>query len=272
MTPELAINLGRAVTYYFQKKSRYKGTHPLIVVGKDTRLSCYMLELAFSSGVCSQGGKVILTGPLPTPAVSFATANMRASAGVMISASHNSYTDNGIKLFDQEGKKLPDHIEAEIEMMALNPDLIETVAPDKLGKAERLDEVFGRYIVHVKTALSKDVNLEGTRVVLDCAHGASYKVAPMIMKELGAEVFPIGINPNGQNINLGVGSLYPQVAADDVAKYKADVGVCLDGDADRLIMVDDKANILDGDQLIGILAKYALDRGEIQKGDEVVGT
>ncbi len=272
MTSEMAMNLGRAVTYYFQKNNSNLSGKPLIILGKDTRLSCYMLELAFSSGVCSQGGRVVLTGPLPTPGVSFVTRNMRAHAGVMISASHNQYYDNGIKLFDANGDKLPDSVELEIEKMVLNPTLIKP-APDKeLGRAQRLDEVIGRYIVQVKSCLDKKVSLDGMRVVLDCANGAGYKVGPMILSELGAEVFSLGVNPNGQNINLGVGSLHPEIAAEDVKKYKAEIGICLDGDADRVVIIDEKGDITHGDILIGILAKFSLETGMIKKGEEIVGT
>lgn len=271
MTSEVAMNLGRAVAHYFQQKSK-SDRQPLIIVGKDTRLSCYMLELAFSAGVCSQGGKVVLTGPLPTPGVAFAVRNMRASAGVMISASHNPFHDNGIKIFDQDGNKLPDQIELELESMVLNPDKIPYPAGEKMGRAERLDEVLGRYIVHVKSTLDNKLDLSGSRVVLDCANGASYKVAPMVFRELGAEVLAIGINPNGQNINLGVGSLFPQKAQENVTKFRADLGICLDGDADRIIVIGPKGDKVDGDILIGLMAKYLLDKKLIKKGDEIVGT
>ena len=262
----------KAVTYYFQKTNKNLEGKPLIILGKDTRLSCYMLELAFSSGVCSQGGKVILTGPLPTPGVSFVTSNMRAHAGVMISASHNHYEDNGIKIFDGQGNKLPDSIESEIEKMVLDPRLIKAAPGKELGRAERLDEVIGRYIVQVKSCLDPSISLEGLRIILDCANGAGYKVAPMIFSELGGDVFTLGTSPNGQNINLNVGSLHPQQAALDVTKFKAEIGVCLDGDADRVVIIDEKGEIIPGDILIGILSKFALETGIIHKGEEVVGT
>jgi len=271
MISDVAMNLGRAVAYYFQKEGKSE-KQPLIILGKDTRLSCYMLELAFSAGVCSQGGRVVLTGPLPTPGVAFAVKNMRANAGVMISASHNPFFDNGIKLFDQDGNKLPDSIEIELEKMVLDPTLIPYPSGEKMGRAERLDEVLGRYIVHVKATLDETLDLSGTRLVLDCANGASYKVAPMVFKELGAEVMSIGVEPNGKNINLGVGSLYPEKAIEHVVKYRADLGVCLDGDADRIISIDNKGQKIEGDILIGLMAKYLLDRKIIAKGDEVVGT
>ena len=201
MTCEIATALGRAVTYYFQKKNN-RNKKPMIIVGKDTRLSCYMLEQAFSAGVCSQGGEVILTGPLPTPGVAFVTGSMRADAGVMISASHNNYSDNGIKIFDQNGFKLPDAVEKELEDYISRPELMPQHLGNTLGRAKRLDEVFGRYIVHTKNAFGNQFDLEGMRIVLDCANGAGYKIAPMIFKELGAEVFTIGTSPNGENINL----------------------------------------------------------------------
>ena len=271
MTGEVAMNLGRAVAYYFMTKEN-SDKQPLIILGKDTRLSCYMLELAFSAGVCSQGGRVILTGPLPTPGVAFAAKNMRANAGVMISASHNPFFDNGIKIFDHNGNKLPDETELELEKMVLDPTLIPAPSGERLGRAERLDEVLGRYIVHVKSCLDDGLDLTGTRLVLDCANGASYKVAPMVFKELGAELISLGVEPNGKNINQGVGSLHPEKAIERVDKYRADLGICLDGDADRIIVVNKKGHKVEGDVVIGLMAKYLLDKKIIKKGDEVVGT
>jgi len=195
MTGEVAFALGRAVTAYFQKFTKLK--KPLIIIGKDTRLSCYMLEQAFSSGVCSQGGRAILTGPLPTPGVAFVTQSMRADAGVMISASHNAFYDNGIKIFDRTGHKLPDDVELELEHMVLNSDLIPKKLDSELGNTKRLDEVVGRYIVKVKQALSDEYTLEGMRLVIDGANGAGYKVAPLAFSELGAEVISIGNSPDG---------------------------------------------------------------------------
>ncbi len=270
MTCEVALKLGRAVTSYFQKKSKRK--RPLIILGKDTRRSCYMLEQAFSAGVCSQGGQVILTGPLPTPGVAFVTKSMRADAGVMISASHNSYFDNGIKLFDSQGYKLPDEVEIELEEMIFDSSLIPTQTGPDLGHAKRLDEVIGRYIVNTKSVFPENYNLDGMRVVLDCANGAAYKVAPMILDELGAEVFSIGISPNGVNINDNCGSLYPETCMEAIGKYRSDMGICLDGDADRVVIIDENAKQVEGDVLIGILAKLLLARGTIKEGDTVVGT
>ncbi|OUR99997.1 phosphoglucosamine mutase [Halobacteriovorax marinus] len=270
MTPEVATALGRAVTHYFQGRTKRK--KPLIIVGKDTRLSCYMFEQAFAAGVCSQGGEVILTGPLPTPGVAFVTESMRADAGVMISASHNHYSDNGIKIFDSVGHKLPDEVELQLEELVLNLQLMPVKVGGELGNAKRLREVFGRYLVHVKSTLSDICKLDQMRIVLDCANGAGYRVAPMMFDELGAEVMTLGVDPNGQNINSNCGSLHPEEACEQVKKYRADLGVCLDGDADRVTLIDDEGVVIEGDALIGIFAKLLLDTGRMKKGDTVVGT
>jgi phosphoglucosamine mutase len=269
MTGEVAFVLGRAVTSYFQKNFSKK---PLVIIGKDTRLSCYMLEQAFSAGVCSQGGRAILTGPLPTPGVAFVTQSMRADAGVMISASHNSFEDNGIKIFDRTGHKLPDEIELELEKMVLDATLIPQKSGEELGNAKRLDEVIGRYIVHTKAALSPQYSLEGLRIVVDGANGAGYKLAPTVFEELGAEVISLGNTPNGTNINKACGALFPQMCAENVKKYRADLGVCLDGDGDRLTIVDSNGEIIHGDKLIGICGKFLKDNHEIGPTNEVVGT
>ena len=260
--------LGRAVTSYFQSKKR--NNNPIIIIGKDTRLSCYMFENAFASGVCSQGGKAILTGPLPTPGVAFVTKSMRADAGVMISASHNPYYDNGIKIFDASGNKLPDEVEEELEKLIYNPSLLEINVEQKIGRATRLDEVLGRYIVHVKSAFDSSYSLEGVRIVLDCANGAAYKVAPLVFQELGAEVIPIGTSPNGVNINDQCGSLYPNNCAKKVLEYRADIGICLDGDADRVTVIDKKGSIVNGDKIIGLLAKFLKEK--YGQSNEIVGT
>ena len=270
MTSEIATALGRAVAHYFQGHTNRK--KPLIIVGKDTRLSCYMFEQAFAAGVCSQGGEVILTGPLPTPGVAFVTESMRADAGVMISASHNHYSDNGIKIFDNKGRKLPDKVELKLEELVLNLDLMPVKVDGDLGNAKRLREVFGRYLVHVKSAIDNSCKMDQMRIVLDCANGAGYKVAPMMFDELGAEVITLGDTPNGQNINLNCGSLHPELAAEQVKAYRADLGVCLDGDADRVVIIDDEGGIVDGDALIGMFAKLLLDTGRLKKGDTIVGT
>ena len=269
MTGEVAFVLGRAVTSYFQRNVSKK---PLIIIGKDTRLSCYMLEQAFSAGVCSQGGRAILTGPLPTPGVAFVTQSMRADAGVMISASHNSFEDNGIKIFDRTGHKLPDDIEFELERMLEDPTLIPVRFGDQLGNAKRLDEVIGRYIVHTKAAFNDQYSLEGLRIVVDGANGAGYKLAPQVFEELGAEVITLGNTPNGTNINKNCGALYPQLCADTVKLYRADLGVCLDGDGDRLTIISGKGEIIHGDKVIGICGKFLKDNGELGAANEVVGT
>jgi phosphoglucosamine mutase len=269
MTGEIAFVLGRAVTSYFQRNFAKK---PLIIIGKDTRLSCYMLEQAFSAGVCAQGGRAILTGPLPTPGVAFVTQSMRADAGVMISASHNSFEDNGIKIFDRTGHKLPDEIELELEKMLLDPSLIPVKTGAELGSAKRLDEVIGRYIVQAKAAFSPNYTLEGMRIVVDGANGAGYKLAPTVFEELGAEVISMGNTPNGTNINAHCGALHPELCAEAVKKYRADLGVCLDGDGDRLTIVDSNGEVIHGDKLLGICAKFLKDTGELGPTNEVVGT
>lgn len=270
MTGEIAFALGRAATSYFQKIAKSK--KPIIIIGKDTRLSCYMLEQAFSAGVCAQGGRAILTGPIPTPGVAFVTQSMRADAGVMISASHNAFFDNGIKLFDRTGHKLADSVEIELEKMVLNPELIPLKLDDQLGSAKRLDEAMGRYIVQVKSAFSSDYNLEGMRLIVDGANGAGYKVAPMAFRELGAEVISIGDSPDGTNINKGVGALHPEACAEKVKLFRADLGLCLDGDGDRIAIVDENGDVANGDKLIGVLAKFLKDTGSLSGSGEIVGT
>jgi len=271
MTGDIAFILGRAVTAHFQNFNR-RNKQPLIIVGKDTRRSCYMLEQAFSAGVCAQGGDVVLTGPLPTPGVAFVTQSMRADAGVMISASHNAFDDNGIKIFDAHGFKLPDEVEAELERLIENPHLLEIKLGADLGRAKRLEEVFGRYLVHTKSVFPPQFDLEGLRIVLDCANGAGYKIAPMMFRELGAEVIALGVEPNGQNINFESGALHPERAAEAVVKYRADIGICLDGDADRLVVIDEKGKVIDGDKIIGLFAKHLKDTNVLKAGDKVVGT
>jgi phosphoglucosamine mutase len=271
MTAEVATALGRAVTYHFQSINP-NNTKPVIIVGKDTRLSCYMLEMAFASGVCSQGGEVILTGPLPTPGVAFVTHSMRADAGVMISASHNHFQDNGIKIFDGKGNKLPDSVELELERLILNPDMMPVKFAAQLGNAERLKEVYGRYIVQVKSALAHDYDLDGMRIVLDCANGAGYKVTPMIFQELGAEVFSIGISPNGENINKNCGSLHPEAAKAEVLKYRDFIVFFFVGVGFCVFFIYQEGTVIECYKLIGLFAKLLLARGELKKGDTIVGT
>ena len=269
ITGATAFNFGRAAVHYFQSR---RNKIPLIIVGKDTRLSCYMLEQAISAGICSQGGQVILTGPLPTPALAFVTTSMRADAGIMISASHNEYEDNGIKIFDADGFKLTDDTENQLEELILHPDTMPVKLGSELGRAQRLKGVFGRYLVHTKSALDRNTNLEGIRVVLDCAHGAGYKVIPIMFRELGLEIHSLFTDPNGTNINLKCGALHPEAACKYIEKFGANLGICLDGDADRVIAIDEKGDIVPGDCLLALFARFLLDRGEIKKGDTIVGT
>ena len=257
MTCEVALALGRAVAY--QARS---GSHRhRIVIGKDTRLSGYMLEMAFASGVCSMGVDALLVGPMPTPGVAFLTQNMRADAGVVISASHNPYQDNGIKIFARDGFKLPDEKEAQLEMY-MEDERVGRVRPtaEAVGKAQRIDDALGRYIVALKSVLPLELDLTGMRIVVDCAHGAAYKVAPLVLRELGATVFAIGVEPDGRNINEGYGALHPERLQQHVREHQAELGIALDGDADRLIVVDDQAQVVDGDSLLYLGARDLLGR------------
>ncbi|HQP36820.1 MAG TPA: phosphoglucosamine mutase [Polyangiaceae bacterium] len=261
MTPELALRLGRAIAYV---AGRGKGRRPRVVIGKDTRLSGYMLETALSSGICAMGGHVMLTGPMPTPAVAYLTVSMRADAGVVISASHNPYRDNGIKVFGPDGFKLPDEQELEIERLMLSTEL-DTHNPtgSGIGTAMRIDDAKGRYVVNAKQTFPRELTLDGIRVVVDAAHGAAYKVAPAVFSELGAEVVSIGCRPNGRNINRDHGALYPQRAQQEVIDHSAHLGVTLDGDADRVILIDDAGNMIDGDQIMALYGTEMLARGEL---------
>ena len=261
MTCEVALALGRAVAY----QARCGDHRHRILIGKDTRLSGYMIEMAFASGVCSMGVDALLIGPLPTPAVAFLTRDMRADAGVMISASHNPYEDNGIKIFARDGFKLPDAKEAELESY-LDDKAVGKVRPirSQVGKAFRIPDARGRYIVALKQVFPSDLDLSGLRIVVDCAHGASYKVAPTILEELGATVIPIGVDPDGRNINAGCGALFPNYVGAKVREVGAHIGIALDGDADRLIVVDEKGNTLDGDNLLAISAEAMLADGSLR--------
>jgi len=255
MTTEMAMQLGRGAAYVFKNKNR----RPKIVIGKDTRLSGYMIENAISSGICSMGVDVLLVGPLPTPGIAFITSSMRADAGVVISASHNPFQDNGIKFFSRDGFKLPDELEEEIEELILSNG-INHLRPtaEEVGKAFRIDDAVGRYVVFLKNSFPRDLTLDGIKIAVDCAHGAAYKVAPAVFEELGAEVVLTGVKPNGQNINAGCGSLYPEVVAKLVVESGAHLGVAFDGDADRLICADEKGRILDGDHLMAVCAAHML--------------
>ena len=269
MTAELALSLGQAAAYAFRAGGRGR---PRIVIGKDTRLSGYMFEDALASGISSMGVDVIQVGPIPTPGLAFLTLDMRCDAGVMITASHNPYQDNGIKFFGRDGFKLGDEIEAKIEALVGSEHLIEgRASADDLGQAQRIDDASGRYVVFLKNTFPRQHSLDDMKIVLDCAHGAAYKVAPTVLRELGAELDCMGIAPNGRNINDGVGSLFPERTAERVREVGADVGVALDGDADRVILVDETGRILDGDELIGICARAMADR-KILRGGGVVAT
>jgi phosphoglucosamine mutase len=266
MTPEIAMRLGMAAGKYFRRGGTRRHS---VVIGKDTRLSGYMIEPALVAGFTSVGMDVTLFGPLPTPGVAMMTRSLRADLGVMISASHNAFEDNGLKLFGPDGYKLSDDIELEIESRmdrALDDKL---AAPSALGRTRRVDDAQARYIEIVKATFPRGVRLSGLRVCVDCANGAAYKVAPTALYELGAEVFPIGVNPDGFNINLEVGSTHTLALREAVIKYRADIGIALDGDADRCILIDEKGNEIDGDQLIGLIAGDWQKRGLLARNGVV---
>ncbi|HEB74584.1 MAG TPA: phosphoglucosamine mutase, partial [Candidatus Desulfofervidus auxilii] len=270
MSTEVVMQVGRALAYVIKKHShRHK-----VIIGKDTRLSGYMIETALSAGICSMGVDVFLIGPLPTPGIAFLTTNMRADAGVVISASHNPYDDNGIKFFARNGFKLPDEMEIEIEKLVLaKNNYIDTIRPTatEIGKAFRIEDAIGRYIVFLKNTLPKGMLFDGLKMVLDCAHGAGYKVAPMVFSELGAKLTLMGVAPDGTNINKECGALYPEGVAKKVKETGADLGLALDGDGDRVILVDEKGNIVDGDKILAICGNYLKKQGKL-KHDTIVGT
>ena len=257
MTPDIALKLGAAAGRHFRKDQKQHR----VVIGKDTRRSSYMFENALTAGFTSTGMDVYLLGPVPTPAVGVLTRSMRADVGVMISASHNSYLDNGIKFFGPEGFKLSDKVELEIEKLL--DDEIKYAASENIGMAKRIDDALGRYMEFAKSAFPRKKLLNGLKVVVDCANGAAYKAAPIVLWELGAEVISIGVNPDGYNINKDCGSTHPQNAAKAVLEHNADVGICLDGDADRLILIDNKGKIADGDQLMGLIASQWSSKGKL---------
>ena len=261
ITPDLALRVGQAAGLVFRR-----GDHRnRVVIGKDTRLSGYMIETALVAGFTSVGMDVLLLGPMPTPAVAMLTRSMRADLGVMISASHNAYEDNGIKLFDPDGFKLSDETELEIEAL-IDGNLNERLAGSAvLGRAKRIESVHARYIEFAKRTLPRAMDLDGLRIVIDCANGAAYKVAPEALWELGAEVFPIGVEPDGFNINRDVGSTAPNAVIQKVREMRADIGIALDGDADRVIIVDEKGQVVDGDQLMAVIAKSWKDDGRLSK-------
>jgi phosphoglucosamine mutase len=262
MTTEIAMQVGRAIAFVVKGgKRRHR-----IVIGKDTRQSGYMIENALAAGICSMGVDVLLVGPLPTPGIAFITTSMRADAGVVISASHNPFQDNGIKIFSHDGFKLPDNVEAHIEdlifsqkMAALRP------VAEEVGRAKRIDDAKGRYIVFLKNIFPKKQSLDGMHIVLDCAHGATYGVAPLVLEELGAKVSTLGVNPDGKNINHNCGALHPELMAAKVKETGADIGIALDGDGDRLIVCDEKGRVVDGDHLMAICAQDLLKKRKLRK-------
>jgi phosphoglucosamine mutase len=267
MTPELALQLGRAVAFV---AGRGKTHVPRILIGKDTRISGYMLETAMAAGVCSMGGEVILCGPIPTPAVAHLTGSMRVDAGVVISASHNRYSDNGIKIFATDGFKLADAVEAEIERLMADESLLgPRLTGSRIGRAEKLEDSRGRYVAFVKNTFPRDLSLDGVRVVVDAAHGAAYRVAPLVFDELGADVTTLGVSPDGVNINEGVGALHPESACAEVLKRGAHIGIALDGDADRVIVIDEKGRIVDGDAVLAMCAGRMIEEGTLRKSTVV---
>jgi phosphoglucosamine mutase len=267
MTVEMAVRLGRAVAYLF----RYRGRPGRIVVGKDTRRSCYMFETALASGICSMGAECWFTGPLPTPGIAHITSSMRADAGLVISASHNPYQDNGIKVFAGDGFKLPDETEEELERLMGSDELDHARStPDLVGRNLRIDDACGRYVAFLKNTFPRDLALDGFRLVVDCANGAGYKSAPAVFGELGAKVFPVSISPNGLNINDNCGALHPEVVKRKVDEHGANIGIALDGDADRVIIVDEKGEVVDGDAIMAILATRMLHEGTLKHNTLVV--
>ena len=268
MTPEVVLNVGKAIAHVFKEKCGKE--KPEFVIGKDTRLSGYMLENALASGIASVGADVLFVGPMPTPAIAHLTKSLNADAGIVLSASHNPAEDNGIKIFSEDGHKLPENVEDEIEKYVLS-EIVKTehVRGDLIGKAHRVDDAKGRYIEFVKASI-KSMSLKGLKIVLDCANGAAYNTAPYILSELGAEVIVLNDKPDGLNINLDCGALHPEKMMEVVKKEKADIGIALDGDADRVIVCDEKGQNIDGDHIIAICAIEMKENGTLQKNHVVV--
>jgi phosphoglucosamine mutase len=268
VTAETALKLGRAAAHVFknlEREARGRGKHK-IVIGKDTRLSGYMLENAISSGILSMGVDVLFIGPLPTPGVAYVTRSLRADAGIVITASHNPYTDNGIKFFRADGYKLDDKIEGEIESLVFSGE-IENVRPSSelIGQAVRIDDALGRYIEFAKSSFPKGLTLEGVKIVLDCGHGAAYKSSPSVLRELGAEVIVYGNAPDGKNINANCGSMHPEAMCKKVVEHGAHIGIAHDGDADRVLLCDEKGNLIDGDDIMAIAALEMLAENSLSK-------
>lgn len=272
MTPATVSKIGQAIGLLLQRDI-LKSTSPVkkVVIGKDTRLSGYMIEQALASGLNSMGVYVQLVGPLPTPGIGYLTRTMRASTGIVISASHNAYMDNGIKIFGSDGYKISESIEKEIEKLVLHTDLTDFLVPSQnVGRTKRIEDAQGRYIVYAKNTFPLDYTLDGLRIVLDTANGAAYKVAPAIFEELGAEVLQLGDSPNGTNINDKVGALYPAKLSEAVKEFRADVGISLDGDADRVIMCDEKGHIMNGDHILGLCALFLKNKNMLKNNTLVV--
>jgi phosphoglucosamine mutase len=269
MTPEMALRLGRAIALHFHRPGQ-PGRRGRVVIGKDTRLSGYLFETALASGICSMGADVLLCGPLPTPGIAFITSSMRADAGVVISASHNPYQDNGIKVFASDGFKLPDQVEAHLEELMTGTEIDKVVTPAaEIGRATKIEDARGRYVVFLKAAFPKERTLDGLRIVVDCAHGAAYRVAPAVFSELGAEVITINDEPDGRNINRDCGAVHPEAMRDAVVRHRAHLGIALDGDADRVIVSDENGEEVDGDTIMAICAGRMLERGELRKNTVV---
>ncbi|MBX7137503.1 MAG: phosphoglucosamine mutase [Oligoflexia bacterium] len=268
LDPESLVRLGKSIARQFLGRGRKHR----ILIGKDTRLSGYMIETSLAAGITSMGADVLLCGPIPTPGVAYLTRSMRADAGIMISASHNAYEDNGIKIFGADGFKLPDELELQIEAL-MEPGALEGkgAAPSEIGKAQRINDAVGRYTVYLKGSFPREIGLDGVKIGVDCANGAGYVVTPLAFTELGAEVVSRGVSPNGRNINAGFGSLFPEVVSKLVAEYTLDVGVALDGDGDRAMFSDEKGALIDGDVVLAILGKDLKERG-LLTNNVVVGT
>jgi len=272
MIPEIVVKVGQAIGYLLHQQNKNgKSNVRKVVIGKDTRLSGYMIEQSLASGLNSMGIYVQLVGPLPTPGIGYLTRTMRADAGIVISASHNAYEDNGIKVFGSDGFKISENMEKEIERLVQGEDLNKCLSPARdIGRSKRIDDSQGRYIVYAKSTFPLEMTLDGLRIVLDTANGAAYKVAPAVFEELGAEVIQLGNTPNGTNINDKVGALYPGKLAEAVIQYRADVGVGLDGDADRVIMVDEMGEIINGDHLLAVCALHMKKKNQLKKETLVV--
>ncbi len=260
LTVGTCVRLGRSVAHVFKRGShRHR-----ILIGKDTRLSGYMLENALVAGICSMGVDTLLVGPLPTPGIAYVTRSLRADAGIVISASHNPYQDNGIKFFSGDGFKLPDDLEHEIEDLTFT-GRIDDIRPtsEEVGRAKRIDDAQGRYVEFVKSSFPRGETLDGLKVVIDCAHGAAYKVGPWVLRELGADVIALGVDPDGTNINENSGSMHPELTAETVREVGADLGVCLDGDADRCILIDERGGLVDGDMVLAICGRVWKEQGRL---------